>query len=115
MSDMQITHSSFINFATNLTEVHMKKTLGSFAALATAFVGQHADAKMNKQVQTNESRPTTIPAVSQQNQMENLRVVANGKKFDFVLKNSGTTGELFAYHRSHSSHASHRSHSSSRY
>lgn len=93
----------------------MKKTLGSFAALATAFVGQHADAKMNKQVQTKESKPTTIPTVTQQNQTENLRVVANGQKFDFVLKNSETTGELFAYHRSHSSHASHRSHSSSRY
>lgn len=93
----------------------MKKMIGSFAALATAFVGQHADAKMNGQAQTDESKPPAMPAVTQQNQSENLGIVAGGNMFNFVLKNSGKTGEMFAAHYSHSSHASHRSHSSSRY
>lgn len=93
----------------------MKKIIGSFAALASAFVAQHADAKLQNLDANQSTAPQDATTLTNKTASENLAVVANGNKYDFLLKKSEKTGELHAYHSSHSSHSSHRSHSSSRY
>ena len=93
----------------------MKKIIGSFAALASAFVAQHADAKIQDKNVTPSVTPQDASTQANQSTSENVSVVASGNKYEFLLKKSERTGELHAYHSSHSSHSSHRSHSSSRY
>ena len=93
----------------------MKKVIGSFAALASVFVGQHADAKPQNSDVTPSSSPKDVVSTTKQMTSENVVVVANGNHYDFLIKKSEKTGELHAYHSSHASHSSHRSHSSSRY
>jgi hypothetical protein len=93
----------------------MKKIIGSFAALASTFIAQHADAKLQNQDVTLPNPSQDAAALNKQMASEKVVVEASGGQYNFLLKRSESTGELHAYHSSHASHASHRSHSSSRY
>lgn len=93
----------------------MKKVIGSFAALVSAFVAQHADAKLQNQDVQSAGIPQDAAARTSQVASESIAVAASGHQYNFLLKKSERTGEMHAYHSSHSSHSSHRSHSSSRY
>lgn len=92
----------------------MKKFMTSFAAIASAFSAQHAEAIQSPAIQSDVAPVTTANAAGQAASKVISVTDKVGEAFAFTLKRSSDTGSLMAFHESHSSHASHSSHYSSR-
>lgn len=91
-----------------------KKFMGAFALIASSFVAQQATANT---VSLPESTPLQDISTATTGVVASDLIKTksdSGDIFNFVLKRSGETGQLMAYHESHASHASHASHYSSR-
>jgi len=90
----------------------MKKFLTTFAAIAAGFATQAATAAVPK---ADDSVPESAKALHGPTSNQSGAVAVRndaGDQFNFVLKRSGETGQMMAYHESHASHASHASHHS---
>ncbi|MFE8645811.1 His-Xaa-Ser repeat protein HxsA2 [Sphingomonas sp. NCPPB 2930] len=89
----------------------MKKFLGSFAAIVSAFAA-NANA-MTVKSPNIAIKDANTAAMAGPIFSENVVVeTSDGSQFDFILKRDEHTGLMMAAHGSHSSHSSHSSHKS---